>query len=118
MGERRTPGYIVRTSKVGLGPPRVQAGPLEWDLDPPPPVWGPSHPQWGPEVPGQNILGPGTRPRRGSGADTCPNLDLFAYTPAPRLGVTPRIFAVEFFLFFTRQNSGVTFPFSFSLAKP
>jgi hypothetical protein len=23
-------------------------------------------------------------------------------------------FAVEFFLFFTRQNSGVTFPFSFS----
>jgi hypothetical protein len=27
-------------------------------------------------------------------------------------------FAVEFFLFFTRQNSGVTFPFSFSLAKP
>jgi hypothetical protein len=38
MGERRTPGYAVRTSKVGLGPPRVQAGPLEWDLDPP--VWG------------------------------------------------------------------------------
>jgi hypothetical protein len=32
--------------------------------------------------------------------------------------VTPRIFAVEFFLFFTRQNSGVTFSFSFSLAKP
>jgi hypothetical protein len=28
--------------------------------------------------------------------------------------VTPRIFAVEFFLFFTRQNSGVTFSFSFS----
>jgi hypothetical protein len=27
-------------------------------------------------------------------------------------------FAVEFFLFFTRQNSGVTFSFSFSLAKP
>jgi hypothetical protein len=27
--------------------------------------------------------------------------------------VTPRIFAVEFFLFFTRQNSGVTFSFSF-----
>jgi hypothetical protein len=42
MGERRTPRYTVRTSKVGLGPPRVQAGPLEWDLDPP--VWGPSHP--------------------------------------------------------------------------
>jgi hypothetical protein len=34
------------------------------------------------------------------------------------LSVTPRIFAVEFFLFFTRQNSGVTFSFSFSLAKP
>jgi hypothetical protein len=27
-------------------------------------------------------------------------------------------FAVEFFLFFTRQNSGVTFSFSFPLAKP
>jgi hypothetical protein len=35
MGERRTPGYTVRTSKVGLGPPRVQARPLEWDPDPP-----------------------------------------------------------------------------------
>jgi hypothetical protein len=35
MGECRTPGYTVRTSKVGLGPPRVQAGPLEWDPDPP-----------------------------------------------------------------------------------
>jgi hypothetical protein len=29
MGERRTPGYAVRTSKVGPGPPRVQAEPLE-----------------------------------------------------------------------------------------
>jgi hypothetical protein len=29
------------------------------------------------------------------------------------VAVTPRIFAVEFFLFFTRQNSGVTFSFSF-----
>jgi hypothetical protein len=27
MGECRTPGYTVRTSKVGPGPPRVQAGP-------------------------------------------------------------------------------------------
>jgi hypothetical protein len=34
MGECRTPGYTVWTSKVGLGPPRVQAGPLEWDSDP------------------------------------------------------------------------------------
>jgi hypothetical protein len=37
MGERRTPGYTVQTSKVGPGPPRVQVGPLEWDPDPPPP---------------------------------------------------------------------------------
>jgi hypothetical protein len=36
MGECRTPGYTVPTSKVGPGPPRVQAGPLEWDSDPPP----------------------------------------------------------------------------------
>jgi hypothetical protein len=52
MGERRTLGYTVRTSKVGLGPPRVQAGPLEWDPDPPPPVWAPGRPQWGPKVQG------------------------------------------------------------------
>ena len=56
MGERRTPGYAVRTSKVGPGPPRVQAGPLEQDPDPP--VWGPGRPQWGPKVLGQNIHGP------------------------------------------------------------
>jgi hypothetical protein len=37
MGERWTPGYTVRTSKVVLGPPRVQTGPLEWDPEPPPP---------------------------------------------------------------------------------
>jgi hypothetical protein len=43
MGEHRTPGYTVRTSKVGLGPPCVQARPLEWD---------PGRPQWGPKVPG------------------------------------------------------------------
>jgi hypothetical protein len=36
MGECRTTGYIVRTSKIGPGPPCVQAGPLEWDTDPPP----------------------------------------------------------------------------------
>jgi hypothetical protein len=36
MGECRTPRYTVRTSKTGPGPPRVQAGPLEWDPDPPP----------------------------------------------------------------------------------
>jgi hypothetical protein len=56
MGERRTSRYAVRTSKVDLGPPRVQAGPLEWDPDLP--IGGPGHPQWGPEVPGQNIPGP------------------------------------------------------------
>jgi hypothetical protein len=35
MGKYRTPGYIVRTSKFGPGPPRVRTGPLEWDPDPP-----------------------------------------------------------------------------------
>jgi hypothetical protein len=35
-GERRTPGHTVRTPMVGPGPPRVQAGPLEWEPDPPP----------------------------------------------------------------------------------
>jgi hypothetical protein len=35
MGKCRTPGYTVRTSKFGPGPPRVQTRPLEWDLDPP-----------------------------------------------------------------------------------
>jgi hypothetical protein len=57
MGEYQTPEYTVWTSKVGPGPPRVQAGPLEWDPDPPP-VWGLGRPQWGPKVPGQKILGP------------------------------------------------------------
>jgi hypothetical protein len=28
-GEHRTPGYAVWTPRVGPGPPRVQAGPLE-----------------------------------------------------------------------------------------
>jgi hypothetical protein len=41
MGERRTPGYTVRTSKVGPGLPRVQAEPLEWDPDPPCMGFGP-----------------------------------------------------------------------------
>jgi hypothetical protein len=37
MGKYRTPGYTVRTSKFGPGPPRVWTGPLEWDPTPPPP---------------------------------------------------------------------------------
>jgi hypothetical protein len=28
--------YAIQTSAVGPGPPRVQTGPLGWDLDPPP----------------------------------------------------------------------------------
>jgi hypothetical protein len=54
MGERRTSGYAIRTSKVGLGPPRVQVGPLEWDPDPP--RYGVRAPHSG--VPRQNIHGP------------------------------------------------------------
>jgi hypothetical protein len=34
------------------------------------------------------------------------------------LYVTPRIFAVEFFLFFTRQIRALPFLFLFALAKP
>jgi hypothetical protein len=34
MGKFWTPGYAVRTSKFGPGPPRVRIGPLEWDPDP------------------------------------------------------------------------------------
>jgi hypothetical protein len=61
MGERWTPEYVVRTSKVGPEPPRVQAGPLEWDLDPP--VWGPGRPQWGPKVPGEREIGSNLFPK-------------------------------------------------------
>jgi hypothetical protein len=39
MRKFRTPGYTVRTSKFGPGPPRVRTGPLEWDPDPPYGVW-------------------------------------------------------------------------------
>jgi hypothetical protein len=35
MGKCWTPIYTVQTSKIGLGPPRVQTKPLEWDPDPP-----------------------------------------------------------------------------------
>jgi hypothetical protein len=31
-----TPGYIVRTSKIGPGSPRARTGPLEWHPTPPP----------------------------------------------------------------------------------
>jgi hypothetical protein len=82
MGRCRIPVYMVRDSKFDPGPPHVRTGPLEWDPDPP--VWGPGRPQWGPRVPGQIIPGPLLGPRRGSGADTCPDLirwdpDLITY---------------------------------------
>jgi hypothetical protein len=51
MGERRTPGYAVRTPRVGPGLPRVQARPLGWDPDlsrmgSGPPTMGSRGPQW------------------------------------------------------------------------
>jgi hypothetical protein len=46
--------------------------PDPWDEIRTPPIWGPGRPQWGPRVPGQNILGPQSGPRRGSGVDTWP----------------------------------------------
>jgi hypothetical protein len=51
MVECRTPGYTVQTTKVGPGPPRVQAGPLEWDPDPPPPRMGSWPPTMGSQCP-------------------------------------------------------------------
>jgi hypothetical protein len=43
--------------QVGLGPPRVRTGSLEWDPDPS--VWGPDRPQWGPKT---LLKGPGGGP--------------------------------------------------------
>jgi hypothetical protein len=73
--------------QVGPRPPRVRTGPLEWDPDPPPyRVWT-AH---------SGVPRPYLRPRRGSGADTCPDLlwcapDLSAYTSAPRSGGAPML---------------------------
>jgi hypothetical protein len=80
QGWSRTSTCASRTPGMGSGPP--------------PPVWGPGRPQWDPNVQGQNILGPSTGPKRGSGADTCPDLvwwipDLSAKTPAPPLKRRP-----------------------------
>jgi hypothetical protein len=47
MGERRTSGYAVWTSKVGPGPPRVQARPLERN----PPRMGSGQPTMGSQGP-------------------------------------------------------------------
>jgi hypothetical protein len=75
QGCSRTSTCANRTPGMGSGTPA--------------PIWGPGRPQWGPKVPGQNTLRPGTRPRRGSGADTCPDPDLSAYTPTPRSSGDP-----------------------------
>jgi hypothetical protein len=56
MERYRTPVYTVQASGYGLGPPRVQTGPLGWDPDPS--VWGPSRSQQGPGIPGQSIPKP------------------------------------------------------------
>jgi hypothetical protein len=47
MGKCWTPGYTVRTSKFGLGPPRVRTRPLKWDPNPPPPRMGSGPPTVG-----------------------------------------------------------------------
>jgi hypothetical protein len=49
-GKAPDPWIYSPDLQVGPGPPRVRTGPLEWDLDPPPPVWGPDSPQWGPKA--------------------------------------------------------------------
>jgi hypothetical protein len=51
--------------QVGPGPPRVRTGTLEWDPDPPPPD--------GVRTAHRGVPRPYLRPRRGSGADTCPD---------------------------------------------
>jgi hypothetical protein len=64
----------------------------------PPRVWtdGIRTPPYGIRTAHSGVPRPYLRPRRGSGADTCPDLfwcapDLFAYTPAPRSGRTPML---------------------------
>jgi hypothetical protein len=93
MGECRTPGYIVRTSKIGPGPPCVQAGPLEGDTDPPPP------PRMGSEPPTMGSQGSRTEHTRAlirtQAGVRCrhvsrPDLDI-TYTPPPRSGGDPML---------------------------
>jgi hypothetical protein len=67
-GWSRTPTCTDRTPRMGYGPP-----------------------PYGVRNAHSGVPRPYLRPRRGSGADTCPDLlwcapDLSAYTPAPRLG--------------------------------
>jgi hypothetical protein len=76
---------------VGPGPPRVQAGPLEWDPDPPPPPYGVRAAHSG--VPRSQDR---THPTLRSSANTCLDLvwwvpGLSAYTYAPRLGGDPML---------------------------
>jgi hypothetical protein len=52
--------------QVGLGPPPVWIGHLEWDPNPPP--------SYGVRTTHSRVPRPYLRPRRGSGADTCPDL--------------------------------------------
>jgi hypothetical protein len=55
MERYQTLVYTVRASGYGPGPPRVQTGPLGWDLDPF--LWGLGLTS-GPGIPGQSILKP------------------------------------------------------------
>jgi hypothetical protein len=78
--ESRPPWESVEPLDIQSRPPRLVQDLHVCKSDPwngirtPPPEWGPGRPQWGPKVPGQNILVPWSGPRRGSGADTCPDL--------------------------------------------
>jgi hypothetical protein len=79
MGKCRTPRYTVRTSKLVQDPN----------------VYG-SDPSYGVRTAHSGVPKPYLRPRRGSGADTCPDLlwcapDLAAYTPTPRSGGAPML---------------------------
>jgi hypothetical protein len=98
-------------------PPPQPSRPLPWAGSQPRPSRLPSPPP---------LLGPGWRPSRGLPP---PSPSWPSRPPRARRallgqlsrrhrrhalwGVTPRILQLNFFLFFTRQNSGVTFPFLF-----
>jgi hypothetical protein len=86
MGECWTPGYTVWTSRLVQDPHMYGPDPLN----------GIRAPSYGVRTAHSGVPRPYLRPRRGSGADTCPGLlwcapDLSAYTPAPRSGRAPML---------------------------
>jgi hypothetical protein len=89
MGEYRAPGYTIQTSKIGPGPPRVQAGPLEWDPDPPMGFGPPTMGSQGSRTEHTRAL---IRTQVGVWYRHVSRLDLvITYTPPPRSGRDPKL---------------------------